>query len=427
MPAADDMRFFIFTLGCKVNLCDSETIASRLMSAGMDRCDRPEEADLIIINTCAVTAESERKSRNSIRHYASVNPDALIAVGGCWTRVGGREEISGGPDYICFKQTDAEEAAAFLLAELKERGFIPGEEGGQYREGIYRQSRTRASLKIQDGCNRFCTYCIIPYARGRLSSMDADFIRTSCDQLAGEGFKEVVLTGIHIASYSFGEKTLTDAVEEASRSAISRIRLGSLEPVFVDEDFAARTAATGKLCPHFHLSLQSGSTEVLKRMHRRYTREEYIESVRILRNYFPDASFTTDIIVGFPGESEEEFMESVSIVEEVGFAHVHVFPFSSRRGTPAAEMPLQLTRAQKHDRVLRLMEVSEKTGTEVKKKLIGRTLNVLPEYVNSNGLYEGYSENYIRCVFSSVIECINEIVPVKAVSLEGESLYCEKV
>ena len=427
MPVADDMRFFIFTLGCKVNLCDSETIASRLISAGMDRCTKPEEADLIIINTCAVTAESERKSRNSIRHYASVNPEAIIAVGGCWTRVGNREEISDGLDYIRFEQTDAEEAASFLVAKLKERGFIPEDEDVKYREGIYRQSRTRASLKIQDGCNRYCSYCIIPYARGRLSSMDADLLMTSCDQLAGEGFKEVVLTGIHIASYSFEGKTLTDAVEEASRSAIRRIRLGSLEPVFVNEDFAARTAATGKLCPHFHLSLQSGSTEVLKRMHRRYTREEYIESVRILRSHFPDATFTTDIIVGFPGESEEEFMDSVSIVEEVGFAHVHVFPFSPRRGTPAAEMPFQLTRAQKHDRVLRLMEVAERTGTEVKKNLIGRTLNVLPEYVNNSGQYVGYSENYIRCVFSSGIECINEIVPVKAVFLEGENIYCERV
>ena len=426
MPAADNMRFFIFTLGCKVNLCDSETIASRLISAGMDRCAKPKEADLIIINTCAVTAESERKSRNSIRHYASVNPEAIIAVGGCWTRVGNREEISDGLDYICFEQTDAEEAASFLVAKLKERGFIPEDEDVKYREGIYRQSRTRASLKIQDGCNRYCTYCIIPYARGRLSSMNADLIRASCDQLAGEGFKEVVLTGIHIASYSYEGKTLTDAVEEAARSAISRIRLGSLEPVFVSENFAARTAATGKLCPHFHLSLQSGSTEVLRRMHRRYTREEYLESVRILRSHFPDASFTTDIIVGFPGENEEEFMDSVSIVEEVGFAHVHVFPFSSRRGTPAAEMPLQLTRAQKHDRVLRLMEVSEKTGSKVKKGLIGKTLNVLPEYVNESGQYEGYSENYIRCTFNSGTDCINEIVPVKAVSLKGEILYCEK-
>ncbi|MCR4722317.1 MAG: tRNA (N(6)-L-threonylcarbamoyladenosine(37)-C(2))-methylthiotransferase MtaB [Eubacteriales bacterium] len=421
------MRFFIFTLGCKVNLCDSETIASRLISAGMDRCTKPEEADLIIINTCAVTAESERKSRNSIRHYISVNPEALIAVGGCWTRVGRREEICGEPDYIFFEQTDAEDAASFILAKLKERGFTPGEEGGQYREGIYRQSRIRASLKIQDGCNRYCTYCIIPYARGSLSSMDADLIRTSCDQLAGEGFKEVVLTGIHIASYSSAGRTLTDAVVEAAGSAILRIRLGSLEPAFVNEDFAVRTAATGKLCPHFHLSLQSGNTDVLRRMHRRYTREEYLESVRILRSHFPDATFTTDIIVGFPGESEEEFMDSVSIVEEVGFAHVHVFPFSSRKGTPAAKMPSQLTKAQKHERVLRLMEASEKTGAEIKKGLIGRTLNVLPEYVNSSGLYEGYSENYIRCAFASGIECINEIVPVKAKYLEGEILYCERV
>ena len=407
-----------------MNSCDSDTISAALEAAGLAAAGEGEAPDLAVINTCAVTAESVRKSRQLTRHVRSMYPECFIAVCGCFARLEEAGDELPEADRI-IRETRADLSGKAILEAYLGRsadGVAPA------LLGTVHETRTRASLKVQDGCNRFCTYCIIPYLRGKLWSASPDDVIEKINALSAEGYREVVLTGIHIASYSYEDKSLMDLLERVdSESAIERFRLGSLEPVLMSGEFVGRLSRLKKLCPHFHLSLQSGSTSVLARMKRRYSAAEYLGFMERIRKALPDAVFTTDIIVGFPGETEEEFRETCGFVRQARFAHVHIFPYSRRPGTPAADMPEQLTRAQKHARLKELESVCSEVSSEVLSLFAGKELSVLTEYINGKGLCEGYSENYLRCEFPGDSDDINRIVRVRIVSSSGGILTGEKI
>lgn len=423
------MRFKIFTLGCKVNSCDSDIIKGVLKLFGYVECgENDDNVDFAVINTCAVTAESERKSRQLIRKIKTQYPNAYVFACGCWSRVGEDPEKSVPEADMIIKHKNPEDSARQILQFLNPQANTDFLDNLTCTGGTLAETKVRSALKIQDGCNRFCTYCIIPYARSKMSSVPIEKAVEEVNFLVKGGYKEVALTGIHIASYKDGENTLIDLIERiAKETTVERIRLGSLEPKLVTEEFVTRLKAVDRFCPHFHLSLQSGSTTVLERMHRRYTAEEYANYCELIRRHIPDAVFTTDIIVGFPGETEEEFAQTLDFVEKVGFAHVHIFPYSQRQGTPAADYPNQIDKAQKHDRVHRLSEVCDNVSERVLSGFVGKTLKVLCEYINSEKLAEGYSENYIRTCFESGENAVNEICNVKITKVCGGMLYGEVV
>ncbi|MBR6258601.1 MAG: MiaB/RimO family radical SAM methylthiotransferase, partial [Oscillospiraceae bacterium] len=341
------MKVFIHTLGCKVNQYETGAMETLLRRRGHEITDAPDSCDAVIINTCAVTAESERKSRQAVRRLAAeAGEGAVVAVCGCCSQVSpesmkkiGADLIGGSGDREKFiselEKVCACKTKAFLIDDaLKRREFenLPsGNEAG----------RTRAMLKIEDGCSNFCSYCVIPYARGPVRSMPAEIVSAEAKSLQERGFREIVITGIEIASYGRdlpGKPTLIDAVEAASAAAgNTRIRLGSLEPRIITEELCARLSALPNLCPHFHLSLQSGCDTVLERMRRKYDTARFYESVTLLRRYFPGCAIAADLICGFPGETEEEFSETLAFIEKCSFASMHVFPYSVRPGTRAAE------------------------------------------------------------------------------------------
>lgn len=422
------MKFKIYTLGCKVNSCDSGIIAEILKNAGFEECCGDENAAINIINTCAVTAESERKSRQLIRKVRNLNPSSFVAACGCWSRVAVNINDVENEANVIIAHKKAEDTAAEIVREASlffglEQNVS---EEGCIVSGTITEHKTRAALKIQDGCNRFCTYCIIPYARASLYSVSLEKVVSDVNELVKAGFKEVVLTGIHIASYNDEGKKLIDVIEAvASQTSIQRIRLGSLEPKLITEDFVRRLAEIKSFCHHFHLSLQSGSSTVLKRMNRRYTAEEYLSHVELIRRYMPDAVFTTDIIVGFPGETEEEFIETVEFVKKVRFANVHLFPYSRREGTPAANYPNQLSRKKKHERLKLLERVCCEVACGVLGDFVGKDLEVLTEYVNEKGLLEGYSANYLRVEAPSCGRGENEIHSAKIERTDGNMLVGE--
>ena len=390
------MRYRIYTLGCKVNSCDSDTISSVLETAGLASAGEDEPPDLAVINTCAVTAESTRKSRQLTRHVRNQYPACFI---GCFARTGDAASSLPEADTV-ISRTGAADTGRSILEAFFGRPF---DDMSQLLPGTVHETRTRASVKIQDGCNRYCTYCIIPYLRGSLWSADPKDIVEKIESLSAEGYREAVLTGIHIASYSYGEYGLIDVLEMIdSECSIDRFRLGSLEPVLMSDEFISRLSRLRKLCPHFHLSLQSGSAGVLSRMKRRYTPQRYLEITERIREEIPGAVFTTDIIVGF--------------VRKARFAHVHIFPYSPRPGTPASSMSGQLTRAEKHSRLKRLEEVCGEVSRQVLSSFTGTELKVLPEYVNERGLLEGYSENYLRVCFPGDAADVNRIVGVRICS-----------
>lgn len=421
------MKFRIFTLGCKVNSCDSDIISSVLKSCGHSECANDnEKVDFAVINTCAVTAESERKSRQLIRKIKTQYKDAYVFACGCWSRVGKSPEDSVPEADLIIKHKQPEDIAGEILKFLNPDMDMDFLDNLACMGGTLSETKVRSALKIQDGCNRYCTYCIIPYARNKMSSVPMAKAVDEVNSLVKRGYKEVALTGIHIASYKDGDSTLIDLIEKiSSETSIERIRLGSLEPKLITEEFVTRLKKVKNFCPHFHLSLQSGSSTVLQRMHRRYSAEEYLSYCRLIKEHIPNAAFTTDIIVGFPGESEEEFNQTLDFVEKVGFSHVHIFPYSQRQGTPAAEYLEQISKSVKHERVKILERKCDEVSTRVLSEFIGKTMNVLCEYINDDGLAEGYSENYIRTCFASGVESVNQICPVTITKVCGNMLFGE--
>lgn len=419
------MKVSFYTLGCKVNQYETQSMREQFSSAGYEIAEEGERADVCVINTCSVTNVADRKSRQYIRRMKNLNPEAVIAVTGCYAQtdpeavaalegvniIAGTNEKGNIVGFVTeyLKKRSAEEGT--VTEAEKETHVLAYEELDEYEDlGIITamESRSRAFVKIQEGCDRFCSYCIIPYARGKVRSRPIESVEGEVRHLIENGYREVVLTGINTALYG-RDLTDTDSSEGLLQllSVLSgipgdfRIRLSSLEPNVIDWQTAKKLSDFPKLCSHMHLSVQSGSDAVLKRMHRRYTIEEYKQIVAELRAIDPDYGITTDIIVGFPGESEEEFQETLETVNDVAFSKIHVFKYSQRNGTVAAVMPDQIDGTIKNKRAEQLLKEADRYTKLFYQKNTGHVKTVLFEQLTADGLYlEGYTDNYIKTYVS---------------------------
>lgn len=396
------MNVSIVTLGCKVNQYESEAILERLLDAGFQAAGAKEPADVIIINSCTVTAASDHKVRQLLRRSRRENPEAAIVLTGCMPQAFPETAASLTEADIVLGNSRRADLLPRLLEFLSHHQRIvdihtygKGEPFEQMSVSSFHE-RTRAFIKIEDGCNRFCSYCIIPYSRGRVRSKPLQELQAEVNRLADAGYREVVLVGINLSAY--GQELglhLCDAVECCCAvDGIERVRLGSLEPEQMDKEVVKRLSQQKKLCPQFHLSLQSGCNATLRRMNRHYSSEEYAAIVENLRASFENAAITTDIMVGFAGESEKEFEESLAFAQTIGFAKAHVFAYSRRPGTRADSMPDQLPNAIKEERSRRMIAQTNQTRAAFLKTQVGRTETVLFESRCENGVYEGYTMNY---------------------------------
>lgn len=416
-------------LGCKVNQYESEAIAELFAERGYEIVGIDEPADIYIINTCTVTNFGDKKSRQLIRKVKRLNAGAVVAAIGCYAQTAPEEikNIDGVNLVIGTKgRKDIVDLVESYIPEMGvvcTVGEISKEREFEHLSINKLADRTRAYLKIQDGCSQFCSYCIIPYARGPIRSREPKDIMDEVHTLAENGFKEIILTGIHVASYGKDLKgtTLLDVIRQVqSTEGIERIRFSSVEPNLITRDFAAQLSQMNKVCSHFHLSLQSGCDRTLKRMNRKYDTAAYAEAVGILREYFPDVALTTDIIAGFPGETDEDFEESIEFAETIGFSKIHAFPYSPKKGTPAAAMQDQIQNSVKNERTGRLIALSDAMGDKFIEGFIGKVMPVLYEQEISENLYEGYTENYIRVTAESQTNIKNKILDTKILSAEKE-------
>ncbi len=418
------MKYKIATLGCKVNQFETQALETMLQRRGFLEAESDETADVVIVNTCAVTAESGRKSRQMIRKLEAENPGALVAVCGCFSQLSPEEAASLGADVV-HGSGEKERFADDIEKALAEKNKIVWTDDTFARRIMEElpsgavEGRTRAMLKIQDGCANFCTYCIIPYTRGRVRSLPPERCAAQTKELSERGFRELVITGIEIASYGRDlepKRTLADAIEAiASGAGEMRLRLGSLEPTVITENFAARLKATGKVCDHFHLSLQSGCDEILKRMNRKYDTARFYEAVEILRRYFPDCGMTADLIVGFPGETEENHAQTLDFIRKCGFSSMHIFPYSKRPGTKAAAMEGQLTNAVKARRASEAQKAALEMEDAFLQSCIGRKLSVLFE-TEKNGVSVGHAANYTQvCVHNGHLRKVVKNVEITGV------------
>lgn len=420
--------------GCKVNQYETNAMTQKFMEKGYEVIEHSKKADIYIINTCTVTNMSDRKSRQMLRRMKEQNENAIVVAVGCYAQVA-KEELKKIPeidlvlgnneklkiteyveDYIDKNENQFEIEDVMHSKEFYDFGDVTFTE------------KTRAVIKIQDGCDRFCSYCIIPYARGRVRSRKPESVVSEIEKIAKEGIKEVVITGIHIASYGKDFKNdyrLIDLLEELNKiNGIERIRLGSIEPLLITEEFVNRLKKLEKVCHHFHLSLQSGCNETLKRMNRRYTIEEFKEIVERLRNTYKDVMLTTDIIVGFPGENEEEFEETYKFLKDIKFYKMHIFKYSPRKGTKAAEMKEQVNGNIKEERSKKLIELSDENEKEYNEKYIGKEVEILFEE-EKEGLYKGHTQNYILAYYKTNKKLENKIVRVKCIGTETEHIIVE--
>lgn len=410
------------TLGCKVNQYETEAMAELFKKDGYVIGDFEEVCDVYVINTCTVTGTGDKKSRQMIRRAQTLNPNGVIAVTGCYSQVAPDEIAAMGVDVILGSKDKSKITELVSEAiEGKKINAVSDIMKSRVFEDMKISSfseKTRAFVKIEDGCNSFCTYCIIPYARGPVRSRDLDDIISEVKELAKNGFSEVVLTGIHIASYGLDIKNkdinLGDVIAAIHEiEEIRRIRLGSIEPRILTEEFVKRLAGMPKVCNHYHISLQSGCDETLSRMNRKYNTAQYREVVNNLRKYIPDCAITTDIMVGFAGETEEEFEKSVTFLKEICFAESHVFAYSNRKGTKADKFPNQVNRAEKSRRATIMAQAAEECRHKFLKEFIGREIEVLAEREIENGIYEGYTSNYIKVHFPSDTDLSKQFVTVK--------------
>lgn len=421
----------LHSLGCKVNSYETQAMQKMMESAGYEIVPFGEEiADIYIINTCSVTNIADRKSRQMIHKAKKLNPEAVVAAAGCYVESAG-DNIDEDVDIVIGNNEKShliEILNEYFEHMDKEKSVDIGKVTGFDELNIDSPlEHTRAYVKIQDGCNRFCSYCIIPYVRGRIRSRKPDDVMAEIKRVAASGCKEVVLTGIHLSSYGLDFKDSTvkliDVIEAVNRiEGIERIRLGSLEPLIVTEEFVRRLAKCKKICPHFHLSLQSGCDETLKRMNRRYNVDEYYKGVELLREYFPDAAVTTDVIVGFPGETEEEFNITKKYLEKVCFYEMHVFKYSRRKGTAADKMPDQIPENIKSERSTELLELNETLSNGYREKYIGKKVKVLLEenHIIENKKYIiGFTDTYVRVALENPEEKLytNQIVNVRVKKL----------
>ena len=411
------------TLGCKVNSYDSEAMMEIFERGGYQIVDFSDFADVYVINTCTVTHLGDRKSRNMMRKARRRNPEAVIVATGCYAQVA-PEEVSAIEEVDLVLGTQKRKEILNFVeayqADHQHRNFVTDIMKDKTFEDLYiteNKGKTRAFLKVQEGCNRFCTYCIIPYARGPIRSRPIDSVTEEVGRLVENGFKEMVLTGIHIASYGKDmpeDIDLLDLIKAVDAvPGVERIRLGSLEPLLLTEEFVKSLTEIKSFCPHFHLSLQSGCDTVLKRMGRRYTTEEYAAIVDRVRRYFERPAITTDIMVGFPGETDEEFETTLAFVKRIGFYQVHAFKYSRRKGTKAADFPDQVAEQIKNLRAHRLAEVAEACEDHFLRENDGAVEAVLFERRNKEGLYEGHTRNYIPVNLNSDEKIDGKILQVR--------------
>ncbi len=420
------MKTYSFTaLGCKVNQYEIRTIAAQLQDYGMQMVPFGEKADLCIINTCCVTAESEAKSRKIIARARRNSPDAVLVITGCYAQM--LKECPSGVDLLV-PNTEKDQCIDKIVAYLADKGVALKKEHDPHFHYLT-HDRTRATVKVQDGCDSFCSYCIIPYARGPISSKPIDEAEAEIRQLVNCGFKEVVLTGIHLTRYGCdheGAMDLTDLIERINAiDGLERIRLGSMEPGYLTPDVVSRLAKIQKLCPHFHLSLQSGCAATLVRMNRKYTPKQYYEEIQLLRRYFPDCAITTDVMTGFPGETEDEFAESLSFVEKCAFAKVHVFTYSVRPGTAAAQME-QIPEAVRHDRCREMIKRAEIGRKQFLLQAVGHTYSVLLERAQGDVIH-GLTPNYISVTVPTEQGKTNELIQVKITAVDADGCIGIKI
>ncbi len=410
------MKVKFITLGCKTNYYESQAMSELFRQKGYEIAEKGETGDIYVINTCTVTGTGAQKSRQHIRRAKKENPNSIVAVTGCFAQT--EPEKASSIEGVDIVIGTAEKGR---IVECVERA-IEGEKltlntdmtnFRDYEELCItgEQSRIRATIKIEDGCDNFCSYCIIPYARGRVRSRKPENILKEVTELAKKGYPEIVLTGIHLDSYGkdFGyETTLIDVIEMIEKiDGIERIRLGSLEPVIITDDFVNRTKKLKKLCPHYHLALQSGCDETLKRMNRHYTTADYEKAVKLLRENIPDVSFTTDVMVGFPGESDEEFISSYNFCKKIGFMQMHVFKYSIRKGTRAAAMKNQIPEKIKEARSEKMLELAKQMNDEFYRSYIGKKVLVLVEEKTSGGKYHATLPNYMDVYIKSDTDISN--------------------
>ena len=427
----------LHNLGCKVNAYETEAMQEMLEQNGYEIVPFAEGADVYVINTCTVTNMADRKSRQMLHRARKMNPNAVVVAAGCYVQAQGAKaddciDIIIGNNKKKDLITILDEHFAKIEEKEPQVELIDIAHTHEYEEmRVSRQAEhTRANVKVQDGCNQFCSYCIIPYARGRIRSKKTEDVVNEVKRLAASGCQEVVLTGIHLSSYGKERPedqenllTLIQAVHQVD--GIERIRLGSLEPGIITEEFAAAISSLPKVCPHFHLSLQSGCTTTLKRMNRRYTAEEYREKCEILRKYYPAPALTTDVITGFPGETEEEFEESRSFVDSIHFYETHIFPYSKREGTKAAGMPDQLTEQVKKERSRILIALGKEHQREYMEQFLGQEKEVLFEEqqtVEGQEYWTGHTMEYLKIAVISEENLENKRVMVQLREMIGQDL-----
>ncbi len=446
MIVNERLKVAFFTLGCKVNQYETDRLAGQFRQNGYEIVDFDTGADIYVVNTCTVTQIADRKSRKMLHRAKRTNNDATVVAMGCYAQAEEKKLQDDKNIDIIIGNDRKDEAYDIITSHLMDKaGTACMNDKYSSQEPFIHNEHVRAYVKVQDGCNQFCTYCKIPYVRGRLRSRDIEDIHSEIEELRRAGFMEVVLTGIHLSSYgvdktdkkNFTElngRILYELIESVSGiSGIKRIRLGSLEPRIITESFAERISAIGNLCPHFHLSLQSGCDETLARMNRKYNTYEYREAVDLLRKYFDNPSVTTDIICGFPGETDEEFEKSHDFVKKTGFSMVHVFKYSRRAGTRAYDMPEQVDEAVKNKRSGIMLATAAALTESYAESFIGTPQRCLVEEkirINERLYHIGHNERYMRLAFEadSDSDIINTIVTVTPKRYHADDiLLCERM
>lgn len=422
----------IVTLGCKVNQYETDAMSGMLEKAGVIMVDAKEPADIYIVNTCSVTNMAERKSRQMLHRARKKNSHVVVVAVGCYAQVG-KEELAKDENIDLIIGNNKKKELIKILSD-----YVPNDDADLEVEDIasdkeyetlsidHLETHTRAYIKVQDGCNQFCSYCIIPYARGRVRSRKKEEVLCEIEELAKKGCQEFVITGIHVTSYGkdLENISLIDLLEKIGQiEGVKRIRLGSLEPGFITEDVVKRLSAMENFCPHFHLSLQSGCDTVLKRMNRRYTTKEIKEKCKLLRKYFKDPALTTDIIVGFPGETQEEFEQTEKFLEEINLYEMHIFKYSKRKGTKAAQMDHQVNDQEKAKRSSVLLAISKMHQKDFENKQLGQPKEILIEEAlhGRDGWYIGHTREYIKTAVQSEVPLENQIIHavLKQISKDG--------
>ena len=418
----------VHTLGCKVNQYDTEAMLELFEAAGYAHVPFEGEADVYLVNTCTVTGTGDQKSLKLIRRLHREHPESDVIVCGCLAQRDAEKVLLPGVRLVIGTRQRGQVVSLYEQAVLEDRVIcaVGGLKDAPFEHLCVNrhEGKTRAVMKIQEGCDRWCAYCVIPAVRGPVRSMPLAQVREEAGRLAKAGYRELIVTGIHLASYGRerGER-LIDAIRAVHDApGVDRVRLGSLEPVVVTEDFCRALAAMSRLCPQFHLSLQSGSDTVLARMKRRYTAEEYLRAVELLRQYLPGCALTTDVLCGFPGETDEEAAETLRFVEKAAFARIHVFPYSRRSGTLADRMPNQVPQAVKNRRAQELIALGNKLEASYAKELIGQDAEVLFEQPAGDGLCEGYTKTYVRVRAQAQP---GELKTVRIVRADGALLFGE--